>query len=320
MGSGGPTGSWGWRRCGRGAARMLALAVLLCWPGTIASQPAAPREASVQLSWSPDFTPTDIVVEEKETLSIAIEPIGEPRFASQDLVRERLTEIGALDKFVARIGDGPAFPVGREFNQVVAGGGRLSLRWDVPRDFAHFKATFVAVIRVDPAPRPDIDDAGTGNETAADRELAPKGSFPCLIGTWDASCDIANEAAPSDLQEGSGNSVAGTRLSGRDPVGNGISTPGTVPGSLGLVSFALPWLAAGAASLLLAAAGALSVRRWDRRRTARRTHSLLGLSPSLDLSEGACRGGSLPAEGPAVSLRTRLEEGRMRLAEGGEDG
>jgi hypothetical protein len=76
---------------------------------------------------------------------------------------------------------------------------------------------------------------------------------------------------------------------------------------------------AGAALLVLAAA-AVSMQRWRRRRTLKRTRSLLALSPSLDLGEGACRGGSLPADGPAASLRARLEEGAMLCSEGGGDG
>ncbi|MEA3064586.1 MAG: hypothetical protein QOJ27_1032, partial [Sphingomonadales bacterium] len=51
-----------------------------------------------------------------------------------------------------------------------------------------------------------------------------------------------------------------------------------------------------------------------------RTRARLGVAPSLDLGEGACRGGGRPAEGPAVSLTARLEEGAVDRAGGRKHG
>jgi len=85
--------------------------------------------------------------------------------------------------------------------------------------------------------------------------------------------------------------------------------------------FDVALIGGGIAALLLAlAAAGIGVQRWRHRKLVERTRSLLALSPSLDLGEGACRGGSLPADGPAASLRARLEEGAIRSFGGGEDG
>jgi hypothetical protein len=106
---------------------------------------------------------------------------------------------------------------------------------------------------------------------------------------------------------------------GSTPVGR-VGAPETIEGKPAAnFWYARPLPMAGAALLVLAAA-ALSVQRLRRRQTLKRTRALLSLSPSLDLGEGACRGGSLPADGPAASLRARLEEGAIRSVEGGEDG
>lgn len=47
---------------------------------------------------------------------------------------------------------------------------------------------------------------------------------------------------------------------------------------------------------------------------------MVGLSPSLDLAQGHCDVDDLPAEGPAASLRARLEEGAAYMEEGDEHG
>ncbi|HYJ83210.1 MAG TPA: hypothetical protein VEW26_10260, partial [Allosphingosinicella sp.] len=87
-----------------------------------------------------------------------------------------------------------------------------------------------------------------------------------------------------------------------------------------------PWATAALLSglalilLLAALALALTLRRMGRARTVKRTRAMLGVSPSLDLAEGRCEGDDLSAEGPAASLRTRLDPGAAHMEEGDEHG
>jgi hypothetical protein len=73
-------------------------------------------------------------------------------------------------------------------------------------------------------------------------------------------------------------------------------------------------------AVLLLSAAAIALQRRSRARAVERTRALLGLSPSLDLAEGKCGGDDLPAEGPAATLRARLEPGVAHFEEGSGDG
>jgi hypothetical protein len=288
---------------------------LLAWTVAIAAQQAEPRESKVEFAWSPDFTPTDVVVAEKETLSIAIEPrVSEGRDAAGVGFRERLAAIGALESFVARIGDGEPFKIGREYKQVVAdGGGRLSLRWEAPREYAQLLRGFVATIRVDPEIVPiDPPDNGTDGNVTTDGNVRVDGNV-MADGNETAAEPDRNNVQAEILNEAATGSAASEP--DEDPAPPEPRERGT-----GIFGSALPWIAAGAVALLLAAAASVPLRRAQRRRTIERTRSMLSVSPSLDPAQGACLGGSLPAEGPSASLRARLEEGATREVEGGEDG
>jgi hypothetical protein len=296
MGSGGL-----WARM---PARALVLVALIAWPTAPGAQSQPSRDARVQVAWTKDWTATDIVVEKGETLSISIEVVetrqNPANGESPELVQAQLAADGLLYRIVGRIGDGPAFPVGRKFSQVATSGGPLSLRWDAPPEVGWTVKSFSIAVRVEPPspPPPPDPDPDLENDQDAEGNLVADG----------------NEASDRPIE--SGNEVAVKRTPGRAAETPVAATRREEP--------ARPWysqsLVFGGAALLLLLAAAASLPRWRRRRTLNRTRALLSLSPSLDLAEGACRGGSLPAEGPAASLRARLEPGAARMEEGGEHG
>jgi hypothetical protein len=331
-----------------GVARAVPALFLLVGPvqlqAQLQAQPAS-RQADVRLEWRSGWTDTGIVVARGDTLTIRVRPIrGEandrraqeqainpatgananPRQEGREPLADILLKAAARRAIVGRIGQGPQFAIGRAYRQAVKAGGALSLRWNVPRELAGAAPGFDVAVRVEPAPpavevKPDPPRDPAGNATGAVAPL-PTGEPP-----------VGEEPlAPPPVEEGNsarpeGNSVqpvpAEDPPSDREPGGAAESGPLAANGAeTGRPAAALPVGGGIAALLLLLAAAGVGVRRRRRRKLVNRTRSLLALSPSLDLGEGACRGGSLPAEGPAASLRARLEEGAVRIVEGGGNG
>ncbi|MEA3064659.1 MAG: hypothetical protein QOJ27_1105, partial [Sphingomonadales bacterium] len=171
----------GWRRT---AGAMLVLAAF-AWTGAIHSQSPQPREAKVQLSWQPGWTPSGIAVEAGDTLSIRVrtikgaaepQPRCQPNPATgyrtdcpqperqQGTLPEAILNFASRQVILGRLGEGTPFAVGRNFKKVMNAGGALSLRWEVPREAARAAAQgFNVVIRVEPgASKGDGDDGNDG--------------------------------------------------------------------------------------------------------------------------------------------------------------
>jgi hypothetical protein len=346
MGSVGPSGT----RWLRVAGAMLALILL-----GFQAQPA-PREANVRLGWRPGWTETGITVAPGETLTIRVRTIrGAAR--QEELVQNPVTgemvprgqlgpepepkrnslpgtllKAAARQVIVGRIGEGNPFVVGRRYRQVTRVSGALSLRWNVPREMAASERGFDVAIRVEPVPvvekKPDepgpVDKVEEEPErnTTVPKEPVPDEAPPAenesvadpVPDQGNAAQPEQNVAAPADpevpvppVQEAA---------EAEDPAAVAANGP-----EAGLSGGQLALIGGGVAALLLVlAAAGVGVQRLRRRKLVNRTRSMLALSPRLDLGEGACRGGSLPADGPAASLRARLEEGAIRSVEGGEDG
>ncbi|HEU0100126.1 MAG TPA: hypothetical protein VFQ67_15305 [Allosphingosinicella sp.] len=329
------------------------LLALLAFQVPLHAQPG-PREAKVRLGWSPEWTETGITLAPGETLTIRVRRIRgsandrppketiDPatgtavqrpeREREKDSIADRLLKAGARQMIVGRIGEGGPFVVGREYEKVVRTGGDLSLRWNVPREMAAAERGFEVAIRVDPAPvvEKEPDDPDTGNSIVVDpvrNSTLPVDPDPydhppvengSAIGTdpdpGNAAQPEQNLVVPPDPETAVTPRREATKIRRAESV-----TPDGPETGLSAAQMAL--VGGGVAALLLAlAAAGVGVQRWRRRKLVNRTRSLLALSPSLDLGEGACRAGSLPAEGPAASLRARLEEGAIRSVEGGEDG
>jgi hypothetical protein len=108
--------------------------------------------------------------------------------------------------------------------------------------------------------------------------------------------------SPSGVDNGAGNGIA-------DGSDTGPSTA-----RVALLTGAI-------AGLLLVLAGAgLALNQRRGRLRFNRTRAQLGVSPRLDLGEGACRSDDLPADGPAARFAARLDTGALRWTGGGEDG
>jgi len=310
----GPVGRW--RR-----AFGVALAIALLGPAPPAgSQPRKPREVRLEISSVADWAPTGIVVRADDALVIIAETDGSLSpggFA--DLPPEGAPApylpIGAL---IGRIGGSRPFLVGAGYKDRVAVAGEVSLRLNYGRRPP--QGALRAVVQHQPAkPIEDPDDNETGSG-GGDDDSAGK-----LV---DGNGAAAEEDEGSNLPIDNGGATAGEHGSdlGRLDPGGEDRVPEPRP-EQGIqenpVQAALAWLGGGALILLAAVAAALSLRRVLRRRTVQRTRALLSLSPSLDLGEGRSGGGGgggdWPAEGPAASLRARLDEGAIRSIEGGED-
>ncbi|MEA3063033.1 MAG: hypothetical protein QOJ94_2814 [Sphingomonadales bacterium] len=317
---------------GGAAGAALALAVL-AWPGPVRSQGADPSQAKVFLSWRTDWTPTGVRVDPGDTLSIDIQvlqpprPPGETRAQGQggSLV-DRLAQAAALQAFVGRLDEGPPFRVGRNFRQVMKTGGLLSLRWTVPRE-AGVAGAFSAAVRVEPGPP---DDGGPG-----DNSVATNGNAGADLGNRaDANLSVTT-SAPSVVDNRTDGEQANAQDNGAEPA-NVVITPSQPPqppmndsGTDGAIVSAesgpslgrLAILTPAIAGLLLVLAGAgLALKQRRQRLRVKRTRALLGVSPSLDLGEGACRSDDRPAEGPAAVFATRLDTGAVHWTGGGEDG
>jgi hypothetical protein len=354
MGTAGPLGRRG-RAAVAGAMLVLGL---LAGPAALLSQARQPQEAKVRLSWAEGWTPAGIAVEAGDTLSIRVRTIkgATPR---EDLVRNPATgamvprsqlrpESGAQRESLAatllnraarqvilgRLGEGRPFVVGRNFSEVMKAGGPLSLRWNVPREAAGEQA-FDVVVRVEPGP----DGGGGGEDNLVETNGAGTGgSLGNLTGTNtvfatnnvvevegnDAAVETAN--IDGEVQQPEENVAAIVEpVTPRPPEDRAVEDPSRNVSAadtetrLSVAQTAVAAAALAAVLLLLAAAG-IAVQRWRRRRLLNRTRSLLALSPSLDLGEGACRGGERPAGEPAVSIRTRLEQGATRSTGGAKHG
>jgi hypothetical protein len=275
--------------------------------------------------------------------------VPQRRQGGRDSLAGSLFKTAARQVIMARIGDGGPFVVGRRYRQAVKAGGPVSLRWNVPREMAAAARGFDVSIRVDPAPpvgeRQDSPDAVAPvvpprpprpPQPANPRDPVAEEPMANAVGPPDPIPDerpaaengsVAEPAADPDDLSAPEQNLAPT--AGPDPsaalpreaveieVRETVAEDGPATWSPARVAT----IGGGLAALLLVlAAAAIAVQRARRRKLVNRTRSLLALSPSLDLGDGACRGGSLPADGPAASLRSRLEEGAMRCGEGGEDG
>lgn len=341
----------GWHRPG-GAILILAV---LAWPGAIDSQTRQPSEARVQLSWQEGWTPAGISVESGDTLSIRVRTIKSAAGDAQPVcernpatgVPERCREVerkqgtlpDALLNFatrqviLGRLGEGKSFVVGRNFKKVMKDGGPLSLRWNVSREAAARSAQgFNVVIRVEPG-TPKGDGGGEEGNLVLTNGVGTGGSSGDLNASTNNMTEVDDnevDVAPANLQ---GNVLESDEniAAAADPVllgppedraivdPNRNVSAGDPETSLSMAQTAI--LAAVLAAVLLAlVAAGVGIQRWRRRRLVDRTRALLSVSPSLDLGEGACRGGERPAEGPAASLRARLEEGAVHRAGGREDG
>jgi hypothetical protein len=340
----------GWRRA---AGAMLVLAVF-AWTGKIHSQSPQPREAKVQLSWQPGWTPSGIAVEAGDTLSIRVrtikgaaepQPPCQPNPATgyradcpqperqQGNLPDAILNFAARQVILGRLGEGKPFVVGRNFKKVMKAGGALSLRWGVAREAARAAQGFNVVIRVEPgAPKGDGDGDGNGDgnngiiilTNGGDTNLGSPTNNVVEVGDNGAGAEPTN--VQGNVQEPEENIAAAV-----GPVLPGPPEDGATEDPNRNVSAAhletrlsraqIAILAAVLAAVLLAlAAAGVGMQRWRRRRLADRTRARLSVSPSLDLGEGACRGGGRPAEGPAASLRARLEEGAVHKAGGRKDG
>lgn len=333
-----------------GAAGALLVLVQLAFQVPLQAQPT-PREADVRLGWRTGWTDTGISVSPGDTVSIRVRTIRgsandqpkEPATSrtanlphreqrERDSLADTLLRAAARQVIVGRVGEGAPFVVGRRYREKMKVGGALSLRWNVPREMAGAGPGFDVAVRVEPAPlldkKPDpadppdpIEEEPTRN-TISPTDPAPDDGPPVEnesvieppADEGNVSQPEQNIVSPADPEVLAPPAKEATEAEGREP--------DTADGAeAGLSAAELAPIGGGVAALLLVlAAAGLGVHRWRHRRLVERTRSLLALSPSLDLGEGACRGGSLPADGPAASLRARLEEGAIRSVEGGEDG
>ena len=270
------------------------------------------------------------------------------RPGGRDSLADTLFKTAARQVIMARIGDRAPFVVGRRYRQVMNSGGPVSLRWNVPREMAAAARGFDVAIRVDPAapveerqdppdpvapvvpPRPprqpEAPRPPRPTEPVAEQ---PAGNAvgPAVFGPGERPAaeneSVAEPAAVPDTPSAPEETLGPAEdpdLPAREAEDMEVGEPVAEDRPAGL-SFRVAAIGGGlAALLLLLLAAAIAVQRVRRRKLVNRTRSLLALSPSIDLSEGSCRGGSLPADGPAASLRARMEDGAIRCGEGGEDG
>jgi hypothetical protein len=260
-----------------------------------------------------------------------------------DSLADTLFKAAARQIILGRVGEGAPFVVGRRYRRAMTAGGPLSLRWNVPREMAGGAAGFDIAIRVEPAAaaeaepeeRPDPPRPADPPKLPAPRdpivaepqrkpiEPAPAGPAERPSPENESVAEPAADQDNSSLPEQNLAAPAGPEVPA-PPAEEPADPPAAKAASAGPVesgpTAVRPALIGGgiAALLLILAAAGIAIQRLNRRRLVNRTRSLLALSPSLDLGEGACRGGSLPADGPAASLRARLEEGAVRC-KGGED-
>jgi hypothetical protein len=341
----------GWRRP---AGALLILAAFAS-AGAIQSQPRQPREARVQLSWQPGWTPTGIEVESGDTLSIRVRTIrgaaSEPQQVCErnpatgapphcrhadpkaKAVADALLDFAARQVILGRLGEGKPFVVGRNFKKVMKAGGDLSLRWEVPREAARAAQGFNVVIRVEPGTAKGDGGGdegynsltnGGGNEASPVNLIDTNLGFPTnnVVEVGNNGVDAEPTNLQSNVQEAEENTAAAVGPIPPQPPEDGASVDPNKNVSAAdfetrLSKAQLAILAAALAAVLLAlVAAGVGVQRWRQRRLVNRTRSLLSVSPSLDLGEGACRGGARPAEGPAASLRARLEEGGLHKSGG----
>jgi hypothetical protein len=245
---------------------------------------------------------------------------------------DAIFNFAARQVIIGRLGEGKPFVVGRNFKKVMKAGGALSLRWEVPSEAARAAAQgFNVVIRVEPGtPKVDGDggSAGSGGSGGNDGN-------PILTDGGDTEGSSGSSGSPTNtvVEVGANGVSVATNLEGnvlepqdnvaaavdpglpRPPEDNasGVDASTNVSAAVPEPRLSIAQIAVVgailAAVLLALVAGGVGMQRWRHRRLVDRTRARLSVSPSLDLGEGECRGGGRPAEGPAASLRARLEEG-----------
>jgi hypothetical protein len=290
MGILGPVGAW---RGARGAARAALAIVLLCWAALAFAQDDGSHAVGLEIVAGEDWTATGIEVRPGDTIAVVAADAAGPRgpmgpggtdSRSEDVIDPQFPHAA----LIGRIGDGPIFLVGAKYEGKMDSTGPLRLRWNLLQGAYANAAPWVFPVEiVHPPAAVRVPDKKTDDSTKVSAAKAP-----------------VKARAPHRRPKGGGKARR-------------EAPPDSPPGFLaGLGS----WLWWAVIALAAAAAAAVAVQRGSRARAVRRTRAMVGLSPSLDLAEGLCRGDDLPAEGPAASLRARLEPGASYFGEGSDYG
>jgi hypothetical protein len=294
-----PARAW---RGARSSVRAALAIALLGWAALASAQDSAPRSVTLDIIAGEDWAASGIEVRPDDTVAIEagdaparpvpISPDGSPDSTGGNVVEPKLPHAA----LIGRIGEGPIFLVGARFERKMDASGPLRLRWNLLEPLYANLAPHVFAVDIlhTPAPIPDPDE-DEGNSTA----IATNSS----VGNVSVAKAPVETEAPPRRSRGPGKAQREAPL-------------GPAPSLFSAMGFWLLWLFI----LLVVAGAAVAVQRGSRARTVKRTRSMLGLSPSLDLAEGRCGGDDLPAEGPAASLRARLDLGVARMKEGNEHG
>jgi hypothetical protein len=278
-----------------------------------AQQPSG--QTHVEISSSAGWTGTGVRVEPDDTLAIRAssrsEQLPPSGYSGRTLPNSPAPELPPA-ALIGRIGDGPPFLVGSGFKERMETGGPLELRWNMaPTPPTIGAAVFTVDISRIPAPPPqDVDEgnvqATVGNETAAEGNLQVGQGNTVVGNSVDPLGDLGNDNWPVRPEP------EGAETNGEADFGPYADEEPS------LLTPAL-WSVGGVGLLLVAAGAGLSLQQNRQSRRIERTRGLLSVSPSLDPGEGDCRGGDLPADGPAARFAARLEMGAIRW-KGGEDG
>lgn len=300
-----------WRRGRARSAVRAALAIaLLCWAAPASAQAPGPREVELDIVAGEDWAATGIDVRPGDSLSMEA---GEATLSGDPMSPDGLADISSDNviepklpyaALIGRIGGGPVFLVGARYEDKMTAAGPLQLRWNLrllhsDPTHASLPAVYVVYVRHTPVRPPDPKE-DKGNPTATDPDSSEE-NVPVAKAPVEA---VVQPRAPPRRSRAPG-------MAQRD----GPSGPAP-----SLFSAAGSWLLGLAILLLAAGAGGLALRRGARARRVERTRATLGVSPSLDLAEGRCGDDDLPAEGPAASLRARLDEGIAHEREGSGHG
>ncbi|HEX8261785.1 MAG TPA: hypothetical protein VF547_02810 [Allosphingosinicella sp.] len=288
---------------------MTAIAAL-GWAALAPAQDAVPREVDLEIIAGEDWAATGIEVRPGDRISIEAgeapsphgpkSPDGEPDPVAENVLEPRLP-YAAL---IGRIGEGESFFVGARYKGRMSAAGPLRLRWNlIRRPIARFAEVFPTKVRHRPGRKVDKDRTDSADKKGGDK--APVDKAPVDEARVDeAPVEPVVEAPPP---------VAATPPATAKPVPARAVQPRPAAAS----SRWPWWLALGVAG---AGAAGLALQRTGRARRVRRTRALLGLTPSLDLADGRCRGDDLALEGPSASLRARLEPGIAHMEEEGGHG
>jgi hypothetical protein len=310
MGILGPlAGQWWSRVRARSAVRAGLAIAALGWAAIVSAQTAAPREVKLEIAASLDWASTGIAVGPGDTIVIEAGPaqvaggavVSPDGVSGPGAIVENVSVEGrpAPDlpyaALIGRIGGGPAFFVGSHYRVEARDTGPLELRWNFPEASWLGEAPFFPIV-LRHGPVIVITGDDLGNRSATDGIATGASVIP-------ENRPVETVAAPP-----------------RRRVAKAEPTP--VVEAPKMMAWLLPGLALLLLLLLLIPAGTgVAVQRAGRARTVARTRALLALSPALDLAEGeAGAADDLPADGPAASLRARLDPGTARMTEGGVDG